>query len=173
MSLLKIFGPGKAPPEIEGVYKSFMDKVGMVPPPLLMYSVSPGIQSLQAEMFNYYRERSNLSPLLTALIRYLTAVALEMEPCIEFNAKVLTVQGLSEEQVHNIRVNPASAPLGEKDGWLLAFVIKAVQAPETVSEGYVEKLRDLGWTDTDIFDALHLSCMMVGMERMMKALKAE
>ena len=173
MSLLKTLGPGEASPEIEAVYKSFVDSVGMVPPPFLVYSTSPGIQSVQAEMINYYRERSSLSPLLTALIRYLTAVALEMKQCIGFNARVLTAQGLSEEQVRNIRVDPASAPLGEKEGWLLAFVMKAVRAPETVSQGYVEKLRDLGWTDTDIFDALHISCMMVGMERMMKALKFE
>jgi len=70
-------------------------------------------------------------------------------------------------------VNPAAAPLDEKEGWMLAFVIKAVQAPETVSEGHVRKLRDLGWSDTDIFDALYISCMMVGMDRMMKALKYE
>lgn len=52
-------------------------------------------------------------------------------------------------------------------------MIKAVRAPKTVSQGYVQKLKQLGWTDTDIFDALHISCMMVGMERMMKALKFE
>jgi len=173
MSLLKTSGPGESSGEIEKIYQSFIDAVGMVPPPFLMYSTSPGIQALQAEVVRYYREKSNLSPMLLALIRYLTAVGLDLEPCIEFNARALKAQGVSDHQIADLQVNPATAPLDEKEGWLLAFVIKAVRAPETVSEGHVRKLRELGWTDADIFDALYISCMMVGMDRMMKALKAD
>jgi alkylhydroperoxidase family enzyme len=171
--LLKTFGSGEVSPEIEKVYKSFIDTVGMVPPPFLMYSTSPGIQALQADIINYYREKSNLSPLLMALIRYLTAVGFEMSPCVDFNARALKAHGMSDEEIEDLKMNPASAPLDEKDGWLLAFVIKAVRAPETASEGHAQKLRDLGWTDADIFDALHIACMMVGMERMMRALRFE
>ena len=170
--LLNTVGPGEASGEIEKIYQTFLDTVGMVPPPFLMYSASPGIQALQADTIQYYRERSSLSPLLMALIRYLSAAALEMEPCVEFNAKALTVHGLTEVQIADLKMNPAAAPLDEKDGWLLAFVIKAVRTPESVSESHVQKLRQLGWTDTDIFDALYISCMMVGMGTMMKALKA-
>ena len=39
--LLKTFGPGEASPDIEKVYQSFLDTVGMVPPPFLMFSASP------------------------------------------------------------------------------------------------------------------------------------
>jgi alkylhydroperoxidase family enzyme len=173
MTLLKTAGPGEASGEMEKFYKSFIDTVGMVPPPFLMYSASPGIHALQASIISYYRERSNLSPLLMALIRYLTALAFEMKPCVEFNTRALAAHGMNEEQIADLKINPAAAPLDEKDGWLLAFVIKAVRAPETVSEGHVQKLRELGWTDTDIFDALYISCMMVGMGTMMKALKFE
>ncbi len=173
MSLLKTLGPGESSGEAEKIYQSYIDTVGIVPPTFLMFSASPGIQALQADIVNYFREGSNLSPLLMGLIRYLTAVALEMEPCVEYNARVLNVYGLTEEQVADLKVNPASAPLDEKNGWLLAFVIKAVRAPETISEGHIRKLRDLGWADADIFDGLYLSCMMVGMGTMMKALKYE
>jgi alkylhydroperoxidase family enzyme len=135
-------------------------------PMSLLKTFGPGESSGEAEKIY-----QSLSPLLMGLIRYLTAVALEMEPCVEYNARVLNVYGLTEEQVADLKVNPASAPLDEKDGWLLAFVIKAVRAPETISEGHIRKLRDLGWADADIFDGLYLSCMMVGTGTMMKALK--
>lgn len=171
MMLLKTVAPGESSGEMEKFYQAFIDSVGMVPPPFIMCSASPGIQALQAQILDYYREKSNLSPLLMGLIRYLTAVALEMGPCVEFNARALTVYGLTEEQVADLKMNPATAPLDEKEGWLLAFVIKAVRAPETVSDSHINKLKDLSWTDTDIFDALYISCMMVGMGTMMKALK--
>ena len=169
--LLKTFGPGKASPDVEKVYNSFLENVGAIPPPFLIYSASPAIQSIQAQLITYFREGSGLSPLLTALIRYLTAVMLDLEPCIEFNTRVLTAHGLTEEQIEGVRVNPATAPIGEKDGWMLAYVIKSVQSPESDLEGHVNKLREMGWTDIDVFDALYIACMMVGMERMMKALK--
>ncbi|MDT8367525.1 MAG: hypothetical protein RRA15_13770 [bacterium] len=173
MSLLKTVPIDEAPEELKPLYQGFMDTIGAVPPPFAMLGASPALQSLQAKLIGYYREKSNLNPLLMALIRYLTAVALEMSPCIEFNARALAVHGMTEEQIAVLHMNPAAAPLEEKEGWLLAVVIKAVRAPETVSEGHIHKLRDLGWTDTDIFDALYLSCMMAGMALMMKALKIE
>jgi alkylhydroperoxidase family enzyme len=173
MSLLKAVPPDETPENVQSVYNAFVDTVGMVPPPFEMLSASPALQSLQAKLIGYYKEGSNLSPLLMSLIRYLTASALEMQPCVEFNAKALALNGMSEEQIIALQTNPAAAPVGEKDGWLLALVIKAVRAPETLTESHVEKLKELGWTDADIMDALYISCMMVGMNVMMRALKVE
>jgi len=173
MTLLKAVPPGEATGGMEKIYRSFLDSVGAVPPPLLMASTSPAIQALQAQISDYYRDRSGLRPLFLTLLRYLTAVALEMEPCIKYNAGVLVRLGIKEEEVARIREDPGAAPLEEKEGWLLAFVIKALRAPETFSQSHVGKLRQLGWTDTEIFDALYASCMLVGMERMMRVLDAK
>ena len=173
MSLLKTVPPEEAPEEIQPIYRGFLDTIGMVPPPFEMLSASPGLQSLQGRLIGYYREGCNLSPLLMGLIRYLTAASLEMGSCLEFNARTLAYHGMSEDQISTLIANPASAPLDEKEGWLLAMVIKAVRAPETLTESHVEKLKELGWTDADIMDALYISCMMVGMNVMMKALKVE
>jgi alkylhydroperoxidase family enzyme len=173
MSLLKTVPPEEVSDDLKPLYQGFMETMDMVPPPLEMLSASPALHALQAQLIAYYREDSNLSPMLMALVRYLTALALEMEPCIGFNAKALALHGMTEEQVQSLRTNPAAAPLDEKEGWMLALVIKAVRAPETVSRGHVDKLRELGWTDTDIMDALYIPCMMVGMDVMMRALKVE
>ncbi len=173
MPLLDMIGPAEASGEVKKLYASLLDSAGAVPPPLLLVSPSPGIQALQAQFMEYYQERSNLSPLLMTLLRYLTAVALEVAPCVEFNAGVLERLGFSPEQVAELASNPAAAPLQEKEGWLLAFAIKAVRAPDTVSAVHVDKLRDLGWTDSDLLEALYIPCMMVGMKALMKALKYE
>jgi alkylhydroperoxidase family enzyme len=173
LSLLKTVPSENAPDELQPLIQWFMDTVGLVPPSLNLLSTNPALQSLQAILISYYREASNLSSRLQGLIRYLTAVALEVEPYIQFTARALAVHGMTEEQIAALRVNPAAAPLDEREGWLLALVIKAVRTPETFSEGHVAKLRDLGWTDTDILDALYLSFTMVGMAGLMKALKVE
>ena len=173
MSLLKTVTSENAPDELQPLYQWYMDVVGMVPPSLDLLSTNPALQSLQAILVSYYREASNLSSRLQGLIRYLTAVALEAEPYFQFTARSLAVHGMTEEEIAALRVNPAMAPLDEREGWLLALVIKAVRTPETFSEEHVAKLRDLGWTDTDILDALYLSFTMVGMAGLMKALKVE
>lgn len=171
MPLLPTSGPGEASPEIEEIYQSFLDTVGIVPPPFLMLSTSPGLQAGQAGIIRYYRENSGLSPLLVALVRLLTAVALGMETCVEFNARALTSLGLTTELVDRIKADPAQAPLGERDGWMLAFAVKAVQEPDADFGGHTLKLKELGWSDADILDALYIPCMMAGMDRMMRVLE--
>lgn len=173
MSLLKKIPPEQVPDEVKLLYEEFLRSPGMIPPPFDLLSVSPGLQTLQAGLIGYYRQGSRISALLQALIRYLAAVAMDIPQCVRFNEKVLALHGMPEDRIRDLRTNPAAAPLEEKEGWLLALVIKAVRAPETLTGDHVEKLRDLGWTDADILDALYLACMMVGMGVMMKALKAE
>ena len=152
-------------------YRPILDQVGAVPPPLVLFSASPGLQALQSRTFEYYMAHPNLSPKLKTLIRYLVAVALNMPLCAEFNAHVLEKLGMTREQVAELTVNPAFAPLEEKEGWLLAFVVSAVRDPDGVSESHVANLRDLGWSDSDIFDALNLAALMKGSAVLMKAFK--
>jgi alkylhydroperoxidase family enzyme len=169
--LLKTVAPGESSGDMEDLYRSIIDVAGAVPAPMVMYSASPALQAIQAQLLAYYQNHPGLTPLLKTLIRYLTALGLEMEPCVEFNANLLKAQGMTDEQIDELKFNPAAAPLNEKEGWLLAFVIKAVRSPESVSEGYIEKLRALGWSDSDVFDALNMATTMLGSATMMEVLK--
>ena len=69
--------------------------------------------------------------------------------------------------------DPSQASLEDKDKRLLLFVLKSIQTPEAVTQDDVDALRDLGWSDTDIFDAVAHGTNMIGASIMMKAFKID
>ena len=171
MQLLKTIGPEEAQGELKEIYSGFQNTVGMVPRPLVMYSASPGLQKVQLMMIDYYRNHPNLEFPLTTMIRYLVACEHNYEACIQFNSHLLKMQGMSEEDIKALPSNPEKAPLEEKDLAMLLFVMKGVKSPESVTQEDMDKLHGLGWTDTDIYDALHHGALMIGPSVLMKAFK--
>jgi alkylhydroperoxidase family enzyme len=87
---------------------------------------------------------------------------MQYEYCISLNGKILKMMGItSDDQLAAVMADPQQAPMEEKEKALLALVIKACAKPETVQEADVQALRDLGWQDSDILDAISHGLMMV------------
>jgi uncharacterized protein YciW len=56
---------------------------------------------------------------------------------------------------------------------MVAFAVKAIKTPDAVEKQDVDRLHDLGWTDSDILDALSHGTNMVGFSILMKAFKMD
>ena len=172
MSLLRTVPPEEAIGGMKRVYDRFSNTLGMVPPPLVASSTSPVPQAPLASCLIYYNEHRTLSQKLIACIRYSTSVIFDLEPCLEFGKKALKFHGLTDDQIDALGSDPASADLKEKDKALLIFAVKALREPDHVNQDDVRALKEMGWADADIFDALNVSAVMIGPGLMMKALKA-
>lgn len=83
------------------------------------------------------------------------------------------MQGLSDDDIAKMEKNPLEAPLDEKDRAMVAFVMKAVKTPDAVEKEDVDRLHDLGWTDSDIMDALAHGTNMIGSSILMKTFKMD
>ena len=171
MSLLKTVPPEEAAGGMKRVYESFSSSLGMVPPPLIASSTSPVLQALLASCLIYYNEHRTLSQKLIACIRYYTSVFYGLDPCLEFNRQALRSLGLDDGRIALLGTDPGSADLKKKEKALFLLVVKAMREPASVGEGNIRDLKEMGWTDSDIFDALNVSGVMIGPGLMMKALK--
>lgn len=58
-------------------------------------------------------------------------------------------------------VPPEKAKLEEKDKAMLLYVLEVTQDPALSTQQDVDKLRELGWTDRDILDAVQHGLGMV------------
>lgn len=56
---------------------------------------------------------------------------------------------------------------------MLLFVLKAIQTPEATVQPDIDRLHDLGWTDTDILDATFHGADMVRHAIMFKAFQMD
>ena len=153
MFLLNCVKPEEATGKIAEIYGTFPKAVG-VPEPLQLMSATPGLLEIQVNVIKYFMGHPNLTFPLLASIRYLSAVHFNYDYCIGFNGKILQAAGATDADLEAMKKDPMNAPLEDKEKSMLAFVIKALKDPKSVEKADIDTLRDLGWTDSDIFDAL-------------------
>lgn len=83
----------------------------------------------------------------------------------------MKMQGMTEEDIRDLDSGPDSAPVEDRERVLLQFVLKALRSPEKVAREDVDSLLGLGWTERDIFDAVHHAVYMYGPSVLMKAFR--
>ncbi len=169
MSLLSMVLPENAQGKLKETYDMFPEEIG-VPEPLLVMSASPGLAcEVQGSLIRYYSDHPNLGWNLMAYIRYLAAVEFDYTYCNDFNFNLLIAWGLSEDEAAALVNNPESAKLDEKDKAMFLFVVSALRSPDDVSARDLEPLRELGWTDSDIYNALFHGASLSGLGMMHRA----
>ncbi|MDR3641724.1 MAG: hypothetical protein P4L39_10415 [Humidesulfovibrio sp.] len=149
-------------------FKRFPPQVG-VPEPMLLFSASPGLVEAQFAMFGYFGKHPHLSPELLAAIRYLASRALSAPACLLFNGKLLGATGLTAEELNALPESGGEFTPAERS--LLAYVVRLVSDPTSVTDENIEVLRQHGWTDSDIMDASMQAANMQTPALLLKALK--
>jgi alkylhydroperoxidase family enzyme len=173
MPLIKTISPEKAEGTIKEAYEMFIQNIGLIPKPMEMMSASPALFELQLRRIEYLRQHPKLSFPLLAHIRYLVARNLDYPYCTDFNKMILKKQGLGEDDIQRMEADPTQALLEDDERAMLAFVVKAVKTPAEVAPAEIDKLRDLGYEDRDIMDALAQGVSMIDHAIMMQVFQME
>jgi alkylhydroperoxidase family enzyme len=141
-----------------------------VPDPLILMSASPDLTLLQSKIMRHYMTHEKLDMGLLATIRFLVANEYDYQFCINLNAGILKLAGgMSDSDLETLKANPQEAQLEESQKALLLFVLKVVRRPDEVQEDDVEELRQMGWSDQDIFEAAFHGAAMIGGSKLYKA----
>ncbi len=173
MALIKTVEPDKAEGDVKEGYSFFLEKGVEVPAPLQLTSASPGLLKVVLQRSHYYMNHPNLSFPLLAHIRYMVADKIGYKACTIFNKKLLVMQGNKEEDLENLGADPARTLLEDNEKQILSFVLDAIDDPESVSQGDIDKLHETGWTDNDIFDAVSQGISMMDHNILMKIFKMD
>jgi alkylhydroperoxidase family enzyme len=164
MAIIKTQTAETATGKVKEFYDGVLKIMPMIPKPLQLASASPNLFAITSQQMKYFMSHPTLGPLLQAYIRMLVAFNTDYPYCIELNTNVLKMMGkLNDEQIVAARKDPDKAQLSDKDKALLKFVVKAVSAPEEIQAQDVDVLRQIGWNDSDIFDAAVMGTNMVAM----------
>lgn len=173
MPLIDTVAPENAEGTIKEAYDMFMKHIGIVPRPMEMMSASPALFELQLRRIQYYATHPTLSFALLAHIRYLAAHSLDYPFCTDFNKMLLKKQGLTEEDLRTIEADPGKSLLEERENAMLAFVVKAVKTHGAVAAEDIQHLKEMGWNDRDMMDALAQGVNMIDHSIMMKAFQMD
>lgn len=173
MALINTVPPEQAEGIIKEGYDMFMKKVGIIPRPLEMMSASPGLFELQLRRIEYFSKHPKLSFALLAHIRYLVAHNLDYGFCMDLNKHILKKQGVEEADLRKMEADPSQSLLEENESAMLAFVVKAAKAPGSVSAEEIQRLKEMGWEDRDMVDALAQGVSMIDHAIMMQVFQMD
>ena len=173
MALIKTVSREQAEGTMKRAYDMFMKNLGIIPRPLEMMSASPAIFDQQLQRIKYYTEHPTLSFALLSHIRYLVAHNLNYSFCMDFNKYILKKQGLEDDDIRRMEADPTQSLLEEKESAMLAFVVKAVKAPSSVEPDEIKRLKEMGWEDKDLVDALAHGVNMIDHSIMMEVFQMD
>jgi len=136
------------------ILAGIQEHIGFVPDGLKLYSFSPPLLESFVGNISYFNGGSSIPPSLMAMIRYLVSVKADCSFCIDMNEGFLMNMGFDLKQVRAARKDPDLAPFDDREKALLILSLKAVDAPIAVNEQDLQAVRQHGWSDRDIFDAV-------------------
>jgi alkylhydroperoxidase family enzyme len=173
MAIINTVKPEEAEGDVKRVFDAMQNRIGMIPAPMALASVSPFLMKANWQSIEFYTQHPRLSFGLLSTIRYLVAQKLDYAFCTNFNKNFLKLQGMTDEDIEKVTNDPSKAPLEDKERRMVAFVMKAIDTPDDVDSEDMDQLREHGWQDSDIMEALAHGTSMIGASILMKAFKTD
>ena len=147
--------------EIQIVLRRIKQKLGFVPPHFELYAtINPQRFMMFLEEINYISNHKHINPDFFIFLRYHIAKKYNFTYCYKFNEEMLKAKGYSEFE---------SLPLDEKHQQLFSVVMETMETPEEFSALKIENLKELGWSDADIFDALDHGAFLFKFSKILRA----
>ncbi len=154
-------------------YEMFMKNVGTIPQPMQLMSISPALFELQLQRIRYFGKHPKLSFALLAHIRYLASRTLEYAYCTDFNRHLLKKLGYDDETIQAMENDPGKSLLEDNENAMLDFVIRSMKQPASITANDIEKLKQLGWDERDMIDALAQGVGMIDHAIMMQVFQID
>jgi hypothetical protein len=173
MALVTTVTPEKAAGVVKEGYEMFMKNVGAIPQPMQLMSISPALFELQLQRIRYFGKHPKLSFALLVHIRYLASRTLEYSYCMDFNRHLLKKLGNDDDTIRAMESDPGKSMLEENESAMLDFVIRSMKKPASITAGDIARLKELGWEERDMVDALAQGVGMIDHAIMMQVFQID
>ena len=160
--------------KVNEIFKGIEDYVGFVPDGLRLYSISPPLLENYVRNIIYFNQGGTTLPRpLCTMIRYLVSWNADCSFCIDLNEMFMTNMNYSLDEVRAARDNPDLAPLEKNERALLKFAVRSVDDPDSITEADMDEVRQHGWSDREIFDAVAQAAGNRSFNTMLRTFKVE
>jgi uncharacterized protein YciW len=173
MALVTTVAPEKAEGVVKEGYEMFLKNVGAIPQPMQLMSISPTLFELQLKRIHYFSKHPKLSFALLAHIRYLAAQTLEYSYCMDLNRHFLKKLGYDDDNIRAMESDPGKSMLEENESAMLDFVIRSMKQPTSITASDIARLKDFGWEESDMVDALAQGVSMIDHAIMMQVFQID
>jgi len=161
----------KAEPSKESkiLLRAIRQKFKTTPPhwELLAY-LNPVRFKIFLDEMEYISSHPKINPHFFTMLRYIVAWDNDFEYCKKFNTTLLETLGYSNIQLDRIR-KEKKIPLDDNHQILFDTVMTALYDPANFNENLIDKTKEFGWSDGDIYDALDHGAFLFKYSKILKA----
>jgi alkylhydroperoxidase family enzyme len=140
--------------KVEAIMAPYKKMLGRAPGGLQLLGASPPLLEHYVGTIGYYMTHPRLGQSLLRFIRYLVSWRGGCVYCVDLNEAFLMSAGLELDVIRSTREDAALAPLEGRDKAMLMLAVDAVHLPESITVKRLDVLRNFGWNDRDILDAV-------------------
>lgn len=146
--------------EVRALWAKPLEKLGFIPHVLRIFALRP---EHLLRWWNYYDELMRGESGLTKAQREMIAVVVSTQNrchyCIVSHASA--VRKLTEDPVlaDTLAANYKYAGLEDKERAMLDYAVKLTVESDRCTEADIERLREVGWSDEDVFDIAQVAAM--------------
>jgi len=160
--------------EMKILLRGVRQSLGHVPPHFEMFaSINPTRFKMFLTEITYLSKHENINPDFFALLRFYVASQNGFHYCIQFNQALLLAKGYTLAQLTALEVDKEKLPLDSKHQALFVEVINALDNPISFNTDTLEKLKHLGWSDADIYDAIDHGAFLFKFSKIIRAYSKE
>jgi len=157
-------------PQTEVLLKRVNRAIGHIPPHFKLFAtVNPKRFEMFLNEIFYLAMHKTINPDFFALLRFYIASQENFAYCIQFNKALLLKKYYSLETITALAKDTNAFPLDAKHKALFDATVQAVYQPTTFNRERINILKTIGWSDSDIFDAIDHGAFLFKFSKILKA----
>ncbi len=167
MSRLQLADCSPSDPEIQAIYDEITKYIGYIPAAYRAFALQKDILKANWGRTKNVLTKGTLPLLLKESIALAVSGANRCILAIEVHSDKLQKQGVSPEEIEKITTGSSS---DEKTNTVLSFCLQADSQPKALTDADFEKLKEFGFSESDILEILTVMEMYSGYSKMITAL---
>jgi uncharacterized peroxidase-related enzyme len=160
LSWLETPSDEQIPGEVKELWETPLERLGFVPNVMRIFALRP---DHLLRWWSYYDEllrgESGLTKEQREMIAVVVSVTNRCHYCVVSHSAALRKLTGDAVLVDTLATNYEYAALEPAERAMLDFAVKLTRASSECTEADVERLRDAGWTDEDVFDIAQVAAM--------------
>ncbi len=138
----------------------------------LLASLAPKRFEMFMQEITYLLNHPHINPDFFAMLRLHIANREEFSYCKSFNTKLLLARRYDKKSLKELKEDIGAIPLDAKHKLLAKNAVKAIYQAEEFCIDDIEELKNLGWSDSDIYDAIDHAAFLFKFTRIIQAYKS-
>jgi uncharacterized peroxidase-related enzyme len=154
MSYVGLVSEAQASPATKQLYQQIREKMGFLPNYFQALGRLPGVIAGQLALADGLDQTQALPRVVKERVGMVVSGINASSYCVAIHMELLRQMGVEKALSRKLATNYAAAPVGEEEQALYRFADKLTRHPDDMNQADVEALRQAGWSDQAVAEAV-------------------